>query len=312
MGPILPTSKKAPTMNAKRIKKAFGIINRKYTELAKKIKARVAQIPTKATNESKSFIFVDNTLHVIIANQVWDITGQEYENLTSDIEDIVTQILNEGGKRNLFAYDLIETEAKQATTLSYQNLASQSEYYATRTSLFNLFTTEAFTTMLSLAKTSSYYDWQSLGQNTTKDLANVIQQGIANGISSREMARVITKRLGVSRSNARRIAQTELLGIYRKSRIAESERAETQLGIINKLLWISALMPTTRHWHGNRHGKYYTREEVKKFYEQPGNIFNCYCSQVETLIDENGEPVISKVAQKKLNKERELWSKMAA
>ena len=51
-----------------------------------------------------------------------------------------------------------------------------------------------------------------------------------------------------------------------------------------KLLWTSALLPTTRPWHGSRHGHTYSQSECDAFYAENGNSCNCHCSQ-DVIVD---------------------------
>jgi len=78
----------------------------------------------------------------------------------------------------------------------------------------------------------------------------------------------------------------------------ESQRASESLGLVTKLLWVSALMATTRRSHADRHGNLYTRAEVTEFYSKNGNAISCRCSQVPTVVDENGEAFVKKVISK--------------
>lgn len=57
-------------------------------------------------------------------------------------------------------------------------------------------------------------------------------------------------------------------------------------------------MSTTRKNHASRHGRLYTRAEVTEFYSKNGNAISCRCSQVPTVVDENGEAFVKKVISK--------------
>ena len=73
------------------------------------------------------------------------------------------------------------------------------------------------------------------------------------------------------------------------------------------LLWLSALKPTTRSWHASRHGKVYTTEEVRDFYAENGNRYNCYCSQIPVLLNDDGS-IFNQGLAEKLAKERQQWT----
>jgi hypothetical protein len=38
----------------------------------------------------------------------------------------------------------------------------------------------------------------------------------------------------------------------------------------------------------SRHGKVYTTEQVRDFYAENGNRYNCYCSQIPVLLNDDG------------------------
>ena len=138
----------------------------------------------------------------------------------------------------------------------------------------------------------------------------VITDAVARGVNPRETASVISKRLDVSMSKAKTIAQTEQVGALRQAQWNETDWAADRLGLNTGLLWLSALKPTTRTWHASRHGKVYTTEEVRDFYAENGNRYNCYCSQIPVLLNDDGS-IFNEGLAEKLAKERKQWPKAA-
>ncbi|HDS4884332.1 TPA: phage head morphogenesis protein, partial [Klebsiella aerogenes] len=86
--------------------------------------------------------------------------------------------------------------------------------------------------------------------------------------------------------------------------------AADRLGLNTGLLWLSALKPTTRAWHASRHGKVYTTEQVRDFYAENGNRYNCYCSQIPVLLNDDGS-IFNEGLADKLASERKQWAKAA-
>lgn len=125
----------------------------------------------------------------------------------------------------------------------------------------------------------------------------------------RETASVISKRLDVSMSKAKTIAQTEQVGALRQAQWNETDWAADRLGLNTGLLWLSALKPTTRTWHASRHGKVYTTEEVRDFYAENGNRYNCYCSQIPVLLNDDGS-IFNEGLADKLAIERKQWKEV--
>lgn len=76
-----------------------------------------------------------------------------------------------------------------------------------------------------------------------------------------------------------------------------------------RLLWESALLPTTRAWHASRHGKTYTETEVEEFYQRDGNIYNCHCTVVPVITTKDGTFFFQDGMQKEMNAELSKWRK---
>lgn len=76
-----------------------------------------------------------------------------------------------------------------------------------------------------------------------------------------------------------------------------------------RLLWESALLPTTRAWHASRHGKTYTEAEVEEFYQRDGNIYNCHCTVVPVITTKDGTFFFQDGMQKEMNAELSKWRK---
>ena len=108
------------------------------------------------------------------------------------------------------------------------------------------------------------------------DLARVLTDGMQNGQGPLDVARAIRGRFDVSRSRAERIARTEILMANRRGKWDESDEAKKRLGLQTKMLHLSALSPTTRHWHAARHGETFTTDEVREWYAEGSNSINCY------------------------------------
>jgi hypothetical protein len=64
-----------------------------------------------------------------------------------------------------------------------------------------------------------------------------------------------------------------------------------EFGFFIKMMHLSAMSPTTRKTHAQRNATLHTIEEQQQWYSQDGNIFRCKCTEIETLVDENGEPL---------------------
>jgi SPP1 gp7 family putative phage head morphogenesis protein len=230
--------------------------------------------------------------------------------LLNIVQSILDDYLLEGGERDLWAFDYVQQAAQRGTLEAFNNLSQQSDVYASQTTLQQLLSSPAYQNQIASAYLSTYSDWKLESDRARGDLANIIADAVARGVNPRETAQVISKRLDVSMSRAKNMAQTEQVGALRQAQWNETDWAADRLGLNTGLLWISALKPTTRLWHASRHGKVYTTEEVRDFYAENGNRYNCYCSQIPALLNDDGS-IFNQGLADKLAKERKQWPKAA-
>lgn len=83
---------------------------------------------------------------------------------------------------------------------------------------------------------------------------------------------------------------------------------EDMFGMKHLYMHLSALSPTTRKSHAERHGKLYTAQQVRDFWSDQANIEGCKCSVVAVMVDENNQPVVPAI----VDRARATYKKMAA
>lgn len=308
--PILPRGKINPLgrMASKPVKKVFEILDNKYEQIKDEVDALIATMRYEESAVNNAFYFNDGALYTVNETVKYSLTPAETQSIFDQITNIIDEILLEGGKRNLWLYEFTAQEGEAGSIQAFQNLAAQSDIYAERVFLQQILTSPTYINLVNIANNGIFDSYRDLTTKGTQDLNAIIGDAIVRGIGPKELSRILEKRLGVSKSSARYKAQTVLLGTYRRARVAESQRAEDEYGIITELLWTSALMATTRPWHASRHGKTYTRQEVLDFYADISNASRCYCAQTEVLMLE-GKPQISAASLGKMEKELEHWEK---
>lgn len=268
----------------------------------------------RASNSLFGYILARNgnqpdTLYQVNAGTyIYDMTAAQLADLLQAVQVILDDHLLEGGSQNLWAFDYVAEEYQRGTLSAYTNLSVQSPIYASQTTLQQLLSTPAYQNQVASAFVSTYSDWKGISDAARVDLANVIADSIGRGVNPRETASIISKRLDVSMSKAKTIAQTEQVGALRTAQRSEADWAKERLGLNTGMLWLSALKATTRSWHASRHGRIYTTEEVEAFYAQNGNRYNCYCSQIPALLNDEGT-LFNEGLTDKLAKERQQWSK---
>ncbi|WP_032180592.1 phage minor head protein [Escherichia coli] len=313
--PIVPRSKVDPTRSAKQVSAMFRDIEERYLGIKRAIKVLFDQRLTGRERDvnSHNWHFLchvngeDQRLYQVNAGKfIYDMTPQELAELLEAVQGILDDYLLDGGENNQWAMDYIVAEAQRGTLEAFNNLSQQSQVYANQTTLQQLLSSPGYQNQIASARLTTFSDWKAISDAARADLTGIIADAVARGVNPRETASVISKRLDVSMSRAKSIAQTEQVGALRRAQWNETDWAADRLGLNTGLLWLSALKPTTRSWHASRHGKVYTTEEVRDFYAVNGNRYNCYCSQIPVLLSDDGS-IFNEGLGDKLAKERKQW-----
>lgn len=295
----------------------FNDIEARYLNIKRRLKVLFDQRLTgqqRQSNGEQSWLMCNNegaepSLYQMNAGTyIYDMTAAQLADLLQVVQAILDDELLAGGSQNLWAMEYVVTEFERGTRNAFTNLSVQSSVYASQTNLAQLLSSPAHQNQIASAYISTYSDWKGISDAARVDLANVIADSISRGINPRETAGIVSKRLDVSMSKAKTIAQTEQVGALRQAQWNETDWTADRLGLKTGLLWQSALKPTTRSWHASRHGKVFTTEEVRDFYAESGNRYNCYCSQIPVLLNDDGS-IFNKGLAGKLAKERKQWHK---
>jgi hypothetical protein len=267
----------------------------------------------REANSERGFILCNNadgpaTLYQVNAGTyIYDMTAAQLADLLQRVQLILDDALLDGGSQNLWALDYVAAEYERGTHQAFTNLSVQSPVYAQQTTLAQLLSAPAYQNQIAAAYVSTYSEWKGISDAARADLANVISDAIGRGINPRETAQIISKRLDVSMSQAKNIAQTEQVGALREAQWSETDWAADRLGLNTGLLHLSALKPTTRQTHALWHGKVRTTQEVRDWYAVDGNRFHCYCSQIPVMLNYDGS-IFNEGLADKLMKERKLWT----
>ncbi|SAJ18938.1 phage head morphogenesis protein [Enterobacter hormaechei] len=293
----------------------FNDIEGRYLNIKRRLKSLFDQRLTgqqREVNGERSWMMCNNegaepSLYQVNAGKfIYDMTSAELADLLQVVQSILDDELLDGGSQNLWAMDYVIAEYDRGTLNAFTNLSVQSQVYASQTTLQQLLSSPGYLNQISAARLTTFSDWKVISDTARGDLTNIITDAVARGVNPRETASVISKRLDVSMSKAKTIAQTEQVGALRQAQWNETDWAADRLGLNTGLLWLSALKPTTREWHRARHGKVFTTEEVRDFYAENGNRYNCYCAQVPALLDDNGK-LFNEGLSDKLAAERKAW-----
>lgn len=313
--PIVPRNKADPTQSSRQVGRMFRDIDERYLAIKRRLRVLFDQRLTgvvSAVNCRQGFMACNNadgpdTLYQVNAGTfIYDMTASELADLLQLVQTILDDALLDGGSQNLWALGYVAAEYERGTQQAFTNLSVQSQVYAQQTTFAQLLSAPSYQNQIAAAYVATYSEWKGISDAARADLANVISNAIGRGINPRETARIISKRLDVSMSQAKSIAQTEQVGALRRAQWLESDWARERLGLNTRLLWLSALKATTRSWHAARHGHTYTTEQVEAFYAEGGNRYHCYCSQIPCLLNQDGS-IYNEGLAHRLAQERKNW-----
>ncbi|MDE4081525.1 MULTISPECIES: phage minor head protein [Enterobacter cloacae complex] len=317
--PIVPRSKVDPTRSKKQVTAMYRDIEERYLGIKRALKALFDQRLTGREREVNSHNWhflchdhgADMRLYQVNAGKfIYGMSAQELADLLEAVQGILDDYLLEGGEQNLWAMDYVVAEAQRGTLEAFNNLSQQSQVYASQTTLQQLLSSPGHLNQVAAARLTTFSDWKVISDTARGDLTNIITDAVARGVNPRETASVISKRLDVSMSKAKNIAQTEQVGALREAQWNETDWASERLGLNTGLLHLSALKPTTRTTHAFWHGKVRTVQEVRDWYAIDGNKYHCYCSQIPVLLNDDGS-IFNKGLADKIKKERISWKEGA-
>lgn len=296
--PRISQSLTDPLGSASRLNKMDKTITKKYKQIKREVLALFDTIPVSQVNVESS------------GNYYYDFSSARAAGFMDELQRLLDEILLEGddfGQGQMWAnLNHIGPAYEAGTQKANSELSSLSPVYAEQRPMASILYSEPYLSRLQLAYTAGYSDWRGLSDYSRQQLASVIMEGIARGANPRDVETDIVNRVDVSHSRARQIAQTEITGTLRSANRKEVIEARETLGIETTMLWMSALMKTTRSWHASRHGRFYTPEEIEDFYSQDGNRYNCHCAQTPALLMD-GKPVILESSQERMGKQKESW-----
>jgi hypothetical protein len=148
----------------------------------------------------------------------------------------------------------------------------------------------------------NYAEIKSLSQKTAASVFGEIQRGVLAGENPKTVRRAIIKRFSVSKSDALRLARTEINGAYNDAKLDLTDEMEKTFDVALANLHISALLSTTRATHAARHGNAYSSIDQRQWWASSANRINCYCTTQKVVIDKNGN-VLNKELQNKVKEE---------
>lgn len=296
-----------------------GREKRAYADFRRRLRAINSEIQERVIDQLQPREIAVNGLRAYLLNAekvyIYELDYLQLRRIDETIAEIIQRIMMQRGEQYDNWFQAYTAEAyQQGAAYAQSSLAVQSAVYASAYSDIEsvLFTPE-YQRRIAVVTSRTFNSMEDFTDDLITTTRRILGDTIAQGKSPRWAAQQLKGYLvdtegdqKKAASRAATIARTELGVAYRSAVMDESQRASESLGLVTKLLWVSALMATTRRSHADRHGKLYTRAEVTEFYSKNGNAISCRCSQVPTVVDEHGDAFSKKVLSK-MDQQKERW-----
>jgi len=313
--------KSDPTGQAPRRRKATRVLDARLNTSQGAIKRLFRDIPStrRTVTPLKPITPVPNQEVTVVYD--YDLSPAELTQLEAQIRLILdTQLETEGDTVPFlwFWSDQLEPPYRQGT-MEEVNRVNQliaaaiiagliTDPFVQQISVDQVIQSFEYQTALRNLIVKNYGTIKSLSGRTAAQVIQEINSGISAGLSPNDISKNITERFDVAKSNAKRIADTEINRAYNDAKLDSVKIIEKQSGQRAGVLHISALLPTTRDSHAARHGKVFTVDDQQKWWDTGVNRINCKCSTSTVLIDGRGD-VVEVDDQQTLIKEREFFER---
>lgn len=303
--------------------KQKGREKRAYADFRRRLRAINSEIQERVIDQLQPREIAVNGLRAYLLNAekvyIYELDYLQLRRIDETIAEIIQRIMMQRGEQYDNWFQAYTAEAyQQGAAYAQSSLAVQSAVYASSYSNIEsvLFTPE-YQRRIAVVTSRTFNSMEKFSGDLITTTRQILGDTIAQGKSPRYAAELLKGYLldnkgdkeGAARraaSRAATIARTELGVSYRSAVMDESQRASESLGLVTKLLWVSALLSTTRLDHASRHGKIYTRAEVTDFYSKRGQAINCRCSQTPVVVDENGDAFMTKIISK-MDAQQKRW-----
>lgn len=176
---------------------------------------------------------------------------------------------------NWYFQRYLESATRSAVLQESAQLAALFDETVNTLTSDQIFVSETYRRTLRNSILNSYRLLDTLSTVTSSQVFEVIRLGVDGGLSKTAIRRQIVERFEVSKSRSKRIVDTEINRAYNDTRM-NTIRANREAGANVAVMHISALLPTTRPHHADRHGKVYTVEQQERWWNISPNRINCF------------------------------------
>ncbi|STU44431.1 phage head morphogenesis protein, SPP1 gp7 family [Klebsiella pneumoniae] len=229
--PIVPRSKVDPTRSAKQVSVMFRDIEDRYLGIKRALKAlfdhRLTGREREVNSHNWHFLCHDHGEDVsstrsMPASSSMTCQRRIWPTCLKQCRPFSTITCWKAANRTCGRW-IMSPQRRSAETLeAFNNLSQQSQVYASQTTLQQLLNSPGYLNQIAAAGLTTFSDWKVISDTARGDLTNIITDAVARGVNPRETASVISKRLDVSMSKAKTIAQTEQVGALRQAQWNEN------------------------------------------------------------------------------------------
>ncbi len=297
---------KDPTMQAGRIVSCYAEFKRRLSRVQKETLAFFAANlkPIEQVSNTRSFYLNAEKTYL------YEIDLNQLLNLNETLDSLIEKILmgdNDNPKENWLFTGYTEAAYQQGTGYAQAFISQQADVYArTYQNLQQVLFSQPYQRRIGIVSARTFNEMKGFTDDVTKQARFILGETIARGYSPRWAAQQLKDTLEGDKKRALRIARTEMGVAFRSAVMDESAQAAKQFDLKIKMLWVSALMATTRRTHAERHGKLYTQQEVSDFYAVNSNSINCLCAQIPTVVNAKGEAMVTALIAK-MDKQEKAW-----
>lgn len=291
--PVLPRNINDPTGQDARERRAIA-------DFAKRIKA-IGQHAQAVLADHKPKVMTLNAVGVEVKKYQFNIDENDYEFIGDELDNLIDRLILQGGDaaRLWLTVAYVQPAFQQGAAMAYANLAIQSkDYKLSRPNLESILMSPAYRRRLGYVKAREFEEMKGLTADLKRAYRTALLDGMAQGLNPLTIAQNIASTTDTSLVRAARIARTEVTLALKRSRVDEAEDAAENLGLNIRMMQLSALSPTTRLSHAQRHAKIYTFEQVRVWLATSPNSINCKCTFVEVLVKADGTPLTPQIIER--------------
>lgn len=309
-------TKADPTGQAKNRKKGTITLSRRLTKAEREIKALFRAVPRIRKRKAVIVNAESTTFYEYAISDVETIQLQESIEFILNNELLETQ--TGSMPANWYWKDNIEQPYRQGTAeelISFNQLVAGAVIAGALVNglppravpIEQVLFSEPYRNALNKVYVENFGSIKKLSETTSSQVIRVINSGIDAKLTPTEISEQISERFDVSRSSAKRIADTEINKAYTNSKLNANDIAASETGLRSGVIHISALTPTTRNTHAARHGNAYTTVDQRQWWDSGANRIYCKCDVISVLIDSSGN-VIQTETQEKIKADKSFFS----